>query len=362
MKSAALLISLATCAILSALAGTAGAPHAASAATAHATTGTATAPLPALPERLSATGFLDPRTGQPRSDLIAFTPQHPLWTDGMGKRRWLALPPGSAIDARNADAFEFPVGTKLFKEFATDRAVETRMLERTADGSWRFASYIWTSDGTDAVLAPEDGAAVPAKGLPHDRHRVPSRTDCLACHDAGTGPVLGFSALQLPPPTLRTLAARGQLVNLPPALLRSPPQINARSEDERAALGYLHGNCGHCHNDAGPLASLDLSFAQSATNPRASATRTLDTLLGRSGRFRTAGASARVVPGQQHASVIAVRMQSDNPFARMPPLGVQVIDRDGLALIERWIREVRPLAPAELATSEVPRNTTQPQR
>jgi hypothetical protein len=49
-------------------------------------------------------------------------------------------------------------------------------------------------------------------------------------------------------------------------------------------------------------------------------------------------------------------MQSDNPFARMPPLGVQVLDRDGLALIERWIGELRPQTGA-LATT-----ATQPQR
>jgi mono/diheme cytochrome c family protein len=31
-------------------------------------------------------------------------------------------------------------------------------------------------------------------------------------------------------------------------------------------------------------------------------------------------------------------MQSGNPLARMPPLGVQVIDDEGIALVERWIR------------------------
>jgi hypothetical protein len=350
MKSA-LLLSLATCATVSALGATVLVPQAfpVAAAAAHA----AVAPLP---ERLSETGLVDARTGGLRTDLINFTPQHPLWTDGMRKRRWLSLPAGSAIDASDPDAFQFPIGTRLFKEFAIDRAVETRMIERVADGSWRFASYVWTADGRDAVLAPDDGAAVPAKGLPNARHLVPSRNDCLACHDAGAGPVLGFSAMQLPADTLRTLAQRGQLVNLPAALLRTPPQIAARSSSERAALGYLHGNCGHCHNDAGPLAALELSLTQRAADPQASAARTLDTLLGRSGRFRAQGATARIAPGQRHASVIAVRMQSDNPFARMPPLGVQVLDRDGLALIERWIGELRPHSDT-LATS-----STQPQR
>ena len=30
---------------------------------------------------------------------LAFAPQYPLWTDGAAKRRWISLPPGSAIDA-----------------------------------------------------------------------------------------------------------------------------------------------------------------------------------------------------------------------------------------------------------------------
>jgi mono/diheme cytochrome c family protein len=44
------------------------------------------------------------------------------------------------------------------------------------------------------------------------------------------------------------------------------------------------------------------------------------------------------VPGRKEASVLTVRMRSANPLARMPPLGVQVIDDAGLALVERWIR------------------------
>jgi len=35
--------------------------------------------------------------------------------------------------------------------------------------------------------------------------------------------------------------------------------------------------------------------------------------------------------------VLTLRMKTDNPLARMPPLGVQVIDTAGVALIERWI-------------------------
>ena len=97
----------------------------------------------ALPQQLSGTGFPIEGARAPALDLLSFTPQYPLWSDGAQKRRWLYLPPGSFIDASRPDAWEFPRGTRLWKEFAYGgRRVETRYIERLADGSWRFAAYV----------------------------------------------------------------------------------------------------------------------------------------------------------------------------------------------------------------------------
>jgi hypothetical protein len=35
--------------------------------------------------------------------------------------------------------------------------------------------------------------------------------------------------------------------------------------------------------------------------------------------------------------MLTLRMKTANPLARMPPLGVQVVDTEGVALVERWI-------------------------
>jgi hypothetical protein len=51
---------------------------------------------------------------------------------------------------------------------------------------------------------------------------------------------------------LRALVVRDLVVGLPQHLLDQPPRIMAVSNSERAALGYLHGNCGRCNNDQGP--------------------------------------------------------------------------------------------------------------
>jgi hypothetical protein len=226
----------------------------------------------ALPETLEETGFSE-------AGATAFTPQYPLWSDGSDKRRWISLPPGTAIDKSNPDAWQFPAGTRAWKEFSRDgRKIETRFIERLADGSWRYASYVWNEEGTRATLAPAHGIA---------RLGIPSRADCLACHEGAPVPILGYSAVQLH-------------AKLP------------------RALGYLHGNCGHCHNDSGPLANVELVLAQSENKTRLS-------LLERS-------------------ESILRKMKSKNPLTRMPPLGVTVPDDEGIALVERFLsrKELSP--------------------
>jgi hypothetical protein len=44
-----------------------------------------------------------------------------------------------------------------------------------------------------------------------------------------------------------------------------------------------------------------------------------------------------LAPGDAAGSVLVARMRSRDPRVQMPPLGTRVADRDGLALIERWI-------------------------
>jgi hypothetical protein len=311
-----------------------------------------------LPQRLHDTGLYVPGTNVVRDGNLPFSPQYALWSDGARKRRWIHLPPGTSIDAADANAWKFPAGTRLWKEFGYGRPVETRMIERLPDGSWRFASYAWNEAGTEALLVPDDGAVVPAANAPHGRHAIPSRSDCLACHEGAPVPVLGFSALQLSADRdplaphaeattpahvdLPRLVARGLVRNLPRELVDSPPRIAAQSPTARAALGYLHANCGHCHNAAGALQGLEFALAQRVDAGDAAAA-----LVGQASRYRPHGASSarRVVAGDTDASVVTLRMKTDNPFARMPPLGVQVVDAEGIALVERWIKDLRPPEP-----------------
>jgi hypothetical protein len=239
-------------------------------------------------------------TGIDADGVLPFAPQYPLWTDGATKRRWIWLPPGTQIDGADPDAWVFPAGTKLWKEFAFgDRAVETRLAERQGDGTWRYVAYVWTADGTDAVIAPR-GASIEL-GNGH-RHDDPAAGDCLHCHDtsAVSTPILGFSARQL-----------------------GAAPIAARTSTEAAALGYLHGNCGHCHDATGELAEL-------AMNLRTDAVAT------------TVGTRQRIVPGRPEDSLVYQRMSSREPARQMPPLGTRVVDDEAVALVGRWITELEP--------------------
>lgn len=259
----------------------------------------------------------------------AFTPQYPLWTDGAAKHRRIHLP--SAIDGAVVDAWQFPVGTKLWKQFSFDGVVaETRFMERTADG-WRYATYV---DG-QLALAPIRTRVEIAPGI---THVTPGEGDCRICHDDGP---LGFTALQLssdrdPNAAHRETPEAGalDLAGLIEAGLvrgyRGPaaPRI-AGAPTERAARGYLHGNCGGCHNARTALASLDLDLAE----------RAVETTVGRASRF--APARARVAPGAPMESVVIERMRARDPVTQMPPLGSQLVDRDGVELVSAWIAELK---------------------
>jgi hypothetical protein len=293
---------------------------------------------------------------------VAFAPQYPLWSDGSHKRRWLALPAGTAVDARDPAAWQFPPGTRLWKEFAFDGPVETRLIERLADGSWRYASYVWNADGTDATRAPASGiASLAARGAPGGTYAIPGVDDCKGCHEGAAVPPLGFSALQLSADRdpnalhaehagpglvladLRSLARAGILRDLPAELLATPPRVDARTPTERAALGYLHANCGHCHHRGAGRVPVGVALAQGWQALRPDSHDALASLGGAS-RFRLHDhATDRLVaPGRPDDSLVLLRMAETDPRARMPPIGTRVVDAEAVALVKRWIAELQP--------------------
>lgn len=291
-----------------------------------------------LPERLSQTGlFVDGDPARVADGVQEFAPQFELWSDGAAKRRWISLPAGETIDSSDPDNWIFPVGTRLWKEFSLDGVrLETRSLRKTGPGldDWAVQPYVWLGDGSDAVATANGAANV--LGTSHD---VPPANACRACHGGRKSFALGFSALQLSHPAdsgqvaLAELVTAGRLTNPP-----SPVTIPG-SESDRRALGYLHANCGHCHNQDRPPAArercydpqneLDF-FLRVAPTPAVS-----DTPAYRSARARA------LEPGNPDDSRM-IELMSERGFLRqMPPLGTEIVDQRGLHEVRSWIASLR---------------------
>lgn len=335
-------------------------------------TGTLT---PVAPRLLSETGlYAGEGTRVVDSRNRAFAPQYPLWSDGAGKRRWVRLPENSTIDINNLDRWDFPVGTRFWKEFAFDgHQVETRFLWKVSDGNWVFASYAWNAEQTDATLVPAAGLADAAEIAPGKRHSIPSVTECRSCHDSSRTEILGFSALQLSDDrdpnalhaealspgvlTLRTLVDESLVSPKRTELKTSPPRIDARTPQERAALGYLSANCGSCHNRESSIASLGLLLKHEVRggNPSWSAearsadvagvsesqcSPALATTVDRKGHWAVPvnPDESRVInPGKPELSSLIQRVRSRRPSTQMPPIGTVVQDRAAVDLLTAWV-------------------------
>ena len=331
--------------------------------------------IPSAPPRLlSETGLYAGRgTSEIDPRNRPFSPQYPLWSDGAEKSRWIRLPEGATIDVSNVDRWDFPEGTRFWKEFRFNgRKVETRFLRKNGDGSWTFASYAWSEDQSDALLAPAEGLPNVAEIAPGKFHSIPPVGDCRACHDSD-GPVdlsavgsgfspthiLGFSALQLSTDrdpgaphaerlrddmvTLRTLSEEQILEPARPELVTAPPRIQASDPRTRSVLGYLSTNCGSCHNPESSIANLGLALKVSSA-PSHLHTAIPAHLLKATSKWEIPnapeGESRYVTPGGPDLSAILVRMKSRRPSSQMPPLGTVMHDKEAIALVTEWIQNL----------------------
>lgn len=288
-------------------------------------------PPSALPTRLSRTGlYADIVDKVLADDAIAFAPAHALWSDAAVKQRWIQLPADAVIDTTDFDRWTFPVGTKWFKEFALDgKRLETRIIWRVADTGDReadtlFGAYVWNDTETEAYF--EKAGAEDVRGTAHD---VPSADACWKCHVGEPGRALGFSAVQL----------ADVLSALP---LSAPPAAGATFGAPDPALGYLHANCGHCHNEAGSgWASSSMVLRLGAAERDAAATRIAQTTIDVPLQFwLNHGFATRVVAGDPDTSALLHRMSQRAMNISMPPLATEVADPDGVALVRAWIQSL----------------------
>lgn len=300
------------------------------------------------------------------ADAKPYTPAIEFWSDGAEKQRFVHLPPGAKIDISSFDEWTLPEGTKLWKEFKLDgKRVETRLYEKTPT-SWRHTVYRWNDTETDAVRK-ETGEKLPPSGTRTTTYEIPNTTQCNACHDGRKEPVLGFDAIGLGLPgakgvTLATLVAEGRFSSPPPASQLALPD-DVGDGKAPAAIGWLHANCGSCHNPNPGAAALFttpkflvrpselVGDPDAGTPPATVQTLALYTSTVCIDSKRTdfdAGAPYALIRGGSAAtslvSILSGRRvaEGDEPSSavQMPPLVTRKVDAAGHAKLDAWIAQL----------------------
>jgi hypothetical protein len=250
--------------------------------------------------------------------VTPFAPRYELWSDGAEKSRFVRLPAGKQVDTSDMDHWSMPEGASFWKEFRLGgRRVETRLIRRVGPcaDDFVFAAYLWDAAEAGTLWVPEGSVDAGGSG-----HQVPSLEACLFCHGESRDRVLGFSAVQL------SDAYR-------------PPG----SAEDQAVLGYLHANCGTCHNPHGVSFDRPLNLRLSVHEDALAATGVWRTAVNVEVEVpSTAGRPWRIRAGEPGLSDLLFRVGArrsagageDDP---MPPLGTEQVHGPFLEQLEAWI-------------------------
>jgi hypothetical protein len=316
-------------------------------------------PPTAYPHLLSQTGlFSDMKRETLGAGVRYYEPKYVLWSDGATKRRWLSLPDGAPIDTSDMDFWTYPIGTTAWKEFTRGSVrVETRMLRKDGPNptDWTMIAYQWKDDQSDAVAVPL--GKVNASGTPHD---IPSQANCRFCHGNMKDVLLGVTAIQLSHSDAQKglriddLVAEGRL-STPPA---APIQIPGGPVAE-PALGYLHANCGICHNSQSGIArAIPLRLWESTARlDTVEHTLGYETTVGRPNGFYS---DLHVIePGLPDESELVLRI-SQRGTAQMPPIATKIIDPTGIATIRTWVASLPRSSDAGAPDASAPPDATAP--
>ncbi len=347
------------------------------------TPGVAGAPEP--PARLSQTGaFTDLASLTPRTGLLPYAVNAPLWTDGSVKHRWIAIPNDGTADSSSEqitfdplDSWHFPNGTVFIKQFDLPndernplqiRRVETRFLVHGTDGVYYGVTYRWRADGTDADLLldgeSEDLDITTLDGsVMTQEWSHPSREDCLNCHNVNAGSVLGIRTHQLngdypyestgrTDNQLRTWNHLGLFTQTLDetaisTYLQSSPIDDTNSTVETRIRSYLDSNCSQCHRPDQLTTAIDMRF----TTPLEQQNLVDEPVL-----YDLGVADARVIAPQSIARSILHRRMSAVGVHQMPPLGRNVVDDNAVSLLSEWILSLTPDSEVEENRSPVAQN------
>ncbi len=325
-----------------------------------------------FPLLLSQTGvFQDLTNLVPIAALLPYDLIVSFWSDGAEKTRWMFLPENRKIHFASTGEWVFPSGTIFVKNFSiatnetspsTQRRLETRFLVRDDLGGVYGVTYKWRADGCDADLLTtnftEEISIKTATGIRTQAWYYPNRADCLTCHNANAGLVLGVKTRQLNRNfTYPNGVTENEITqwnqhhlfdtNLTATEIKSLPKLAAlhdfsRSLEDRAR-SYLDANCAQCHRPQGTVAFFDARFDTPLADQKIIGGRVLIDQ-------RIDGARV-IAPNDLWRSILFMRANTADGF-KMPPLARNTIDESGVKLLGEWIESLpgpRVLSPPEVS-------------
>ncbi len=292
------------------------------------------------PELLSQLNLVPGQNGLRSYEIV-----QPLWVDFAQKERSVYIPELQKVKFSPTEAYVFPVGAVLVKDFKMEvskgvfQNIETRVLVRKKDSAdspnWIGYTYRW--DGADAHLVPDQESpdvqlsvdATAPGGAREQVFTIPSRKQCLSCHNATVGYVRSFRTHQLN----RLVNGVNQLAQLNGEKLFDQDIGEVAQYEKFSALtdqsttlaersrSYLSVNCSHCHNpDPGALCSYTgYDFRYNSFS--------LPAVIAKGG----------IVPGVSADSEIFKRMSSEIVGYRMPFFGTYLRDEGALSVLKDWI-------------------------
>jgi uncharacterized repeat protein (TIGR03806 family) len=313
-----------------------------------------------IPALLSQTGvFSDTPKRIASPGLIPYDLNVAFWSDGADKTRWIAVPKGKIAFSATGE-WRFPAGTVFVKNFdfpidaartGVKRRLETRVLVRDSEGGVYGVVYKWRPDGSDAdLLTGSETEVMPIRGPSGEERRqtwyYPSRQDCLTCHTAKAGGVLGVKTRQLNrafgyesgigdnelrtwnhlglfDPSIRDNEIAGY------AALAGPNESSRSLEDR--ARSYLDANCAQCHRPGGTVANFDARYDTSlADQALVDGPVLIDQGIDR----------PRVIsPHDIWRSIAYMRVNTVGEI-QMPPLARETVDENGVRLLGEWINSL----------------------
>jgi uncharacterized repeat protein (TIGR03806 family) len=302
-----------------------------------------------FPEKLSQTAIyqdienkvLDPK-------FVSFEVNHSLWADCSKKARWIYVPEKMQIqpNPENTESWNFPVGTVIIKNFTfdyrekADQLLETRLAINTAEG-WKFQSYHWNQEQTEADRIDEQKDVTLTDLLPNERcmntelvWTLPDTNRCSLCHGNDVAKPLAMKTSQLNHgQQILNWQTRGWIAELPDLSQPTHKAIeDITASLEEKARSYLDVQCATCHSPGG-IAPGGVDFRKKTPLDATNTVYVMDS------NIYEGEMMFRIQPGSAQLSTLIYRMESTSEY-HMPLVGSRIPDALAIDALKQWINSL----------------------